>query len=229
MCDDREKLIAYLYDEADANERRLVDAHLAECAECRDELRGLRGVRQDLLSWAVPEHESVWKVFVAPQPTIWWRQVPAWGLAAAATLVFGIGLAGGVAARALAAAPVVASAQPQPATSQAAGATPEQVRALEDRLASIERVALARPEPVATSTVVLTRGELQRLLKETEGRISQDTTRKLLRSIAEMNKQRLWDFQSLTQQINDVQQRADGNLVKVLNRGSLEKEKEKSP
>ena len=90
-------------------------------------------------------------------------------------------------------------------------------------------MALARPEPVATSTVVLTRGELQRLLKETEGRISQDTTRKLLRSIAEMNKQRLWDFQSLTQQINDVQQRADGNLVKVLNRGSLEKEKEKSP
>ena len=62
MCDDREKLIAYLYDEATAAERRQVDAHLATCAECREELRSLRGVRQDLLAWDVPAHESVMNV-----------------------------------------------------------------------------------------------------------------------------------------------------------------------
>lgn len=223
MCDDRETLIAYLYDEVSASERRQVDAHLAECANCREELRGLRGVRQDLLAWEVPERESVWKPFVTPAATLWWKQVPAWGLAAAASLVFGIGLAGGLAARALAAPPVVVQAQapPQPApvsVPQTVAATPEQVRALEERLASIERVALAQPAPSNASTVTLTRAELLQLLKETEGRINQDTSRKLLRTIAEMNKQRAWDMQAVTQQINEAQQQTNANLYKVATR-----------
>ena len=37
MCDDRERLIGYLYDECDAVERRTIDAHLQECADCRAE------------------------------------------------------------------------------------------------------------------------------------------------------------------------------------------------
>ena len=102
MCDDRETLIAYLYDEATAAERRQVDAHLATCAECREELRSLRGVRQDLLAWDVPAHESVWKPFASPQPVAWWRQVPAWGLAAAAAL----GLMGGLIIGGLISAPI---------------------------------------------------------------------------------------------------------------------------
>ena len=89
MCDDRELLIAYLYDEVDASGRRQMDAHLATCADCREELRSLRDVRQDLLAWDVPEHQSVWKPFVTPAPVVWWRQVPAWGFAAAAAVMFG--------------------------------------------------------------------------------------------------------------------------------------------
>ena len=251
MCDDREKLIAYLYDEASATERRQVDAHLAGCEECREELRGFRSVRQDLLAWDVPEHGSVWKPFVTPQPALWWKQVPAWGYAAAATLIFGIGLAGGFAARALATpAPIVgitAQTQTQPsmtaaatnATPQTIAATPEQVRALEERLASIERVALtssASPRgnveptghvPLETGqSVVLTRAELDQILKESEGRINERTARKLVSMMVDMEKQRSRDMATVTQQINEAQQLTNANLVRVATRGTPEKEKE---
>jgi hypothetical protein len=118
MCDQREQLIGYLYDECTPDERRAVEAHLNECHVCRAEIGGLRDVRQDLLAWDVPTHESVWRPFVAPRVTMTaWRAVPAWAMAAAATLVFAAGAAGGAASRLLWPAPAVAqvaSAAPAP-------------------------------------------------------------------------------------------------------------------
>lgn len=241
MCNDREKLIAYLYDEASASERRLADAHLAECSECRDELRGLRSVRQDLLSWDVPEHESVWKPFVTPQAPVWWKQVPAWGLAAAATLVFGIGLAGGFAARALTAPPVMAQAQPaapQTTNVQTVAATPEQVRALEERLTSLEHTATAAMAPTGgRATNVANRvaadhsdEELMRrfeqLLKDSEGRITKKTSQGILTMMRNINDQRTRDMATVSQQISDAQAAIYGNVSKVANRTAAEKEKE---
>jgi hypothetical protein len=231
MCDDREKLIAYLYDEADASERRQVESHLTGCAECREELRSLRSVRQDLLAWDVPDHGSVWKPFATPVITPWYRQVPAWGLAAAATLVFGIGLAGGFAARALAAGPVATQAQVQPqpapvAVPQITAATPEQVQALEARLAAIERSALSRPAVQTVSSMSLTRADVEQLLRDSEGRINERTARKLVSMMVDMEKQRTRDMLAVTQQINEAQQTNYANLSKVATRGTLEKEKE---
>jgi len=97
MCDERERLIGYVYDECDAGERRLIEAHLEACETCREEIGGLRGVRTDLLAWDVPDHGSVWTPFVKARPTPWWREVPAWGLAAAASLMLLAGAAGGAA------------------------------------------------------------------------------------------------------------------------------------
>jgi hypothetical protein len=236
MCNDREKLIAYLYDEASASERRQADAHLAECAECRDELRGLRSVRQDLLAWDVPDHESVWKPFVTPAATVWWKQVPAWGLAAAATLVFGLGMAGGFAARALAAAPIATQAQvtPQPApvptaaaVPQTVAATPEQVRALEERLASIERVALTQPATSQANTVSLTRAEVDQLLNDTEGRINKRTADKLYKMMLDIDRQRTRDLLSVTQQINEAQQQNASLMGRVITASNRSPEKEK--
>jgi len=101
MCEDRHRLIGYVYDECDATERRLIDAHLAECATCRQEISGLRAVREDLLAWEVPEHESIWRPFAPPQPAAWWRQVPVWAMAAAASVMFAIGAAGGLVTNAI--------------------------------------------------------------------------------------------------------------------------------
>lgn len=100
MCDERERLIGYVYDECDAGERRLVEAHLETCETCREEIGGLRGVRTDLLAWDVPDHGSVWTPFVKARPTPWWREVPGWGLAAAASLTLLAGAAGGAATQA---------------------------------------------------------------------------------------------------------------------------------
>ncbi len=111
MCDERERLIGYVYDEADSAERAEVERHLQSCAECRDEIRGLRGVRQDLLAWNVPEHGSVWQPFAPAGRSPWWRDVPAWAMAVAATIMFLIGGAGGVVTRAFLDRPAAATVQ----------------------------------------------------------------------------------------------------------------------
>src|SRR5262245_11626280 len=95
MCDERERLIGFIYDECDPDERREIARHLEECETCRSEIGGLRGVRQDLLAWEVEGGPAVWRPFVAPVVQPWYRQVPAWAMAAAATLMFLIGAAGG--------------------------------------------------------------------------------------------------------------------------------------
>jgi hypothetical protein len=97
MCNQREKLIGYLYDECESGERVAVQEHLAACAECRAEIASLRSVREDLAAWEVPEHESVWKPFApAPAPQ-WWQQVPRWAFAAAASILILSGAVGGAA------------------------------------------------------------------------------------------------------------------------------------
>jgi len=101
MCDERERLIGYVYDECDPRERGAIEQHLETCAECREEIRGLRSVRQDLLAWDVPAHDSVWKPFAPARVEPWWRGVPVWAMAAAATVMFLTGAAGGVATHAL--------------------------------------------------------------------------------------------------------------------------------
>jgi hypothetical protein len=106
MCgypgDRDEILIAYLYDEIDPSGRAVFDAHLLTCALCRDELRALGGVRQQLARWSPPEPSFVVGAGTAsgsqsairdPRPAIrngWWREIPAWAQVAAALLFLGV-------------------------------------------------------------------------------------------------------------------------------------------
>ena len=139
MCDDRERLIGYIYDECDAAERRQIEEHLAGCLECRREIAGLRTVREDLLAWDVPRHASIWRPVVPERFS--WRAVPGWAMAAAAALMLMSGAAGGAMAQML-------LSQPEPAQLTLAtpaapatlpGPTPTAVDAadLEARLAAI--------------------------------------------------------------------------------------------
>ena len=139
MCDDRERLIGYVYDECDGAERRAIEAHLDACHDCRQEIGGLRHVRQDLLAWDVPSHESIWRPLAPPRPQVWWREVPAWAMAAAASAVIAAGAAGGIATRLLtpaaSSAPVVATAASTPSATTVATA---------DDLARVEARILTR-------------------------------------------------------------------------------------
>ena len=155
MCHERQRLISYIYDECDPQDRLQIDQHLTGCSICQEELAGLRQVRQDLLAWDVPEHGSVWRPFAPPRPRLSWRDVPAWAMAAAASLLFLAGAAGGVATRAwLPASPaapvVVATSTPVPTVAL----TPAQLAAIEARVAQRIRAELgSRPTPISATSM----------------------------------------------------------------------------
>ena len=98
QCDDKEALVAYLYDEVDPQLRREISAHLRACSACADEVEALRDVRRDLASWQPPEAELNFAVVRKPatvlrpfhQPS---RTMPRWLQAAAAVLLVAGGLA----------------------------------------------------------------------------------------------------------------------------------------
>lgn len=169
MCDERERLIGYLYDEVDRDERQAIDSHLHECPVCRREIAALRGVRQDLLAWDVPDHEPIWRPVVQMRPaTTSWRQVPGWALGLAASLTILAGLTGAVAARwfnplvpstaATAQAPANVGAAPTlvptpSVNASSAGVSPRDLDALEARiLQRMQEQLNERMELVATHT-----------------------------------------------------------------------------
>jgi hypothetical protein len=120
MCEDRERLIGYIYDECEAGERQQIEDHLSGCPSCREAVAGLRAVRQDLLAWDVPSHASIWRPVT--EARVSWRAVPAWAMAAAATLMLLSGAAGGAHAppQLSRAANVAAEAAVHPATAPVA-------------------------------------------------------------------------------------------------------------
>ena len=168
MCEERERLIGYVYDECDAAERREMERHLEGCPTCRREIAGLRGVRQDLLAWSVPEHESVWRPVPAPRVESSWHALPAWAMAAAAGVMLMVGAAGGAATYAF---------LPQGARQVApsAASATASVSALESRIAALERVnanlagqlqnVSTKEQPVDVNAIRARADELERRLR----------------------------------------------------------------
>jgi hypothetical protein len=99
MCEDKELLVGYLYDDLSDGDRARFEAHVRGCAACRAELKAMRAVRADLAAWAPPEPDFGFRVVrggrdaaerdvirpIVPSWRAWWT--PAAGLAAAAVLV----------------------------------------------------------------------------------------------------------------------------------------------
>lgn len=99
-CDDKQRLVAYLYGETTAEEQAAVESHLATCAACAGELSALQDVRGHLAAWNAPEAELGFRVTREPVVAVppperararW--SVPAWAQAAAAVLVLSVGAA----------------------------------------------------------------------------------------------------------------------------------------
>jgi len=212
MCDERERLIGYVYDECEAAERRAIESHLEECDECRGEIGALRSVRQDLLAWAVPPHEAVWRPF-APAPVVpWYRQVPAWAMAAAASVMFLVGAAGGVVTHAMLfpreAAVVAGTVTASGPTSIPASVTPNQLSEVEQRMVQMLRDELGKREAVrtvsnprivpASMSATLTPDQLNELIGASEQR-QWDMVR-------QMNNDFFRQITSLKQQVNGLKQ-----------------------
>ena len=98
-CDDKTTLVSYLYGEVDAATRQAVDAHLAQCEACADEVTALGFVRSELGLWAAPDADLDFTIVKKSdlassnvlRPARWWQTVPAWAQAAAAILVLAAG------------------------------------------------------------------------------------------------------------------------------------------
>jgi anti-sigma factor RsiW len=97
VCDDKDTLIAYLYDEIDPIVRRRVEDHLRVCAACAAEVTALSSVRVELASWSAPERELDFQFVRKPaevlRPAAWWSGVPVWAQVAAAVFVLAVSAA----------------------------------------------------------------------------------------------------------------------------------------
>jgi len=101
-CGDHGALVSYLYDECDPNERRAINAHVAVCGGCAEEIASLCATRELLGVWSPPDAQLGFRVVSdAPRsdvakvlrPSRWWKQpMPAWAQAAAAAVVFTTGV-----------------------------------------------------------------------------------------------------------------------------------------
>jgi anti-sigma factor RsiW len=103
-CDDKEQLVAYLYDELGDGARRRVDEHLRICPACAGEVAGMAHVREELAGWAPPDAALGFTIVSTAKPAErmarvvrparWWTpaSVPAWARAAAAVLIVAAGL-----------------------------------------------------------------------------------------------------------------------------------------
>jgi len=99
-CPDKEALVTYLYEEDDGPGRRAIEGHVEQCAACREEVSGLRRVREQLAGWEAPVADLPLPAFgpalpgvgatrVRPRARSWVTQ-PAFVAAAAALLVMGL-------------------------------------------------------------------------------------------------------------------------------------------
>jgi anti-sigma factor RsiW len=104
-CTDKDTLIAYVYGECDASTRGDVEAHVAACPECADEVAGFGAVRKTISEWAPPARVGGFRLVrdeepEAPpagkvlRPARWWQApLPALARVAAAILLFAGGAA----------------------------------------------------------------------------------------------------------------------------------------
>lgn len=215
-CGDNTALVAYLYDEGEPGERAAIDAHIALCAACAAEVAALQSARLQLTAWAPPDADLGFAVvrpeekgpraqgsseaLVSPGPRglrsgAWFRQpMPAWAQAAAACLIFGVGLSLGILRGTTPAAPAeqaAATAATSPAS--ATSVTANDLAALEQRLRA--EVAELRATPALMSAAVPQPGNNAQIMAQVRALIEESELRQQ-RELALRTTQMFRDFDS---------------------------------
>jgi hypothetical protein len=241
MCDNKELLVGYVYNELGADERRTFNAHVQACAECRQELAGLQATRGHLATWAPPEPDLGFQVVrhvveprgkVVPFRSRW---MPAFGLAAAAVLVLaaasavanlevrydndGLVVRTGWAPKESRTAQTAAPAQPQAVPLNASWRA--DFEALDRRLREIES-AVTTP---ANGTVQVASGprmtdaEIMRrmrdIVREAESRQDVAVAQRLLQVMQDFDRMRRSDFAMLQQSSAQYQGITNAELLKI--------------
>lgn len=225
-CTEKERLVAVLYDEGDPDERAAVEAHIASCPACADDLAGFHDLRRDLRAWEPPDADLRFRVVrnhTEPGGGLWDR-FPAW-MPAAAAAVLVVGAAAGLAnvrvghgpdgwhvrtgwfqaaSRSVDAVPAPPVAPVVPATS---GISEQEFRgaleALEARLrADLEQAPIARASAPAGAAEG-DRGEMLRqvrkLIEESERRQQRELALRLTQVVQDFDAQRRADLVRIEQ------------------------------
>jgi hypothetical protein len=95
-CGDTDTLVAYVYDEVDADTSDLVTLHLRTCGTCADDIAALGGVRRVLGEWTPPTPALRFSVVSEPSAPVRpaataWQTIPRWAQLVAATLAIAVG------------------------------------------------------------------------------------------------------------------------------------------
>lgn len=234
MCDNKELIVGYVYDELSPEEHQALTAHVSGCPECQIELEDLRATRMYLSLWAPPEPDLGFRVIrggAAPAPALPRRSrfVSAFAYAAAAVIMLaaasaianlevrygtegvtvrtGWGRASDGGGPQLAAAPAGASS-----AQTASIASSQEFAALDQRLRDLE-VAMSTestmPGVQNASASRMSDAELLRTVRqivgEAEARQETATARQLLQMIKDFDNQRRADLALIQQGLGQYQ------------------------
>ena len=227
-CEDRDRLVSYLYDDGSDAERAAVEAHLARCVACAAELAELRAVRASLADWQPPETALGFRITRDPADApvrSWWRPLPAWAQAAAAVLVLGAGA--GLAnleirydtqgltmrtgwARDTGAGETSRSVRRTPAATNApaTAVTARDLAALEGRLRTEFAHGTRTGAPVPASAVASSRDLLQQvraLVAESEQRQQKELALRLTQVLTDVESQRRADLVRIEQNMGQIE------------------------
>lgn len=208
-CGDGEGLVAYVYDDGERAQQEAVARHLEQCASCKTQVDGLRQTRRHLDAWTPPaptlgfeigdatDTDSLWRERLLP----WWRTpLPAWAQVAAAVLVFGAGLAVGLARD-------TGSVGQAPTQAVADGPSRADLVALEERvraeMADLRRVSAVVTPPQAPDAAILQRVEA--LVAESEARQRREFTLRSVELARDVEAQRRVDLASVRESLGQLQ------------------------
>ena len=220
----RDDIIALLYDDGDSADKSRARDHLAQCVPCRAEYSDLKGVRKALQGWDLPVPAPL------PQPRSSGRFL-APGLAAAAGLILGIGLA-------LAGRNALAPASPASAASSAPAANvqfvsfdqlQEVLKTQESRhqaeIADLRRsLTLVSESPASSGTLTagalknvsnLSPATIERLLKASEERQARMFEARLAGLRTESDLQRQYDMAQIAAGLAYIDSRTGADAART--------------
>ena len=234
MCD-KELLVGYLYDELPRTERRAVESHLAACAECREEVAGLRTTRAHLAQWAPPEPELAFQIVRAAEAApaaSRFRVSPAWGLAAAAVLLLAVASAianlevkygaDGLTVRTGWAKPAAsgqaAAAVPfAPASASSTDAWRTEMVAIQQRIRALESAAQDKPvehNALAKTTDPALLRQVRQIVADGEARQQRELAFRLTQLMRDVEATRRIDLARIQQNFAQVQGLTDTTILR---------------
>ena len=227
MCDSKELLVSFLYDEIDPAAKRQFQKHLTTCVDCRDELAELGATRAQIATWTPPGADLGFRMVREAESTKrrWFEWSPAWGFAAAAVMLLAIGAAianldirygsGGLVVRTgwnhsvdLAQQSAATNVTPVDWKAQAA-----QLDRLDRRLRDLERNTSTRQSPVQNaSTVDMSEQRMREIVGQSETRLQRAFVARLADLTREFDARRQLDLATIDQGMTRLQNTSGAEL-----------------